>query len=135
MALPTHLLAASVCAFLISFASAAGPRARSIAGVVETSDGTRLPGVDVRVTNVGGQPTSDSGEFTISLPEQYEPGSEIEFYVAGWKITNLYEGKTWVPKGETVTIHIIVSRASRDQQYSLKNFRTKDTGSTRRLQH
>ena len=135
MALPRHLLAACMCTLLISFASAAGARTRTISGVVETSDGTRLPGVDIRVTNVGGKPTSDSGEFTISLTDQLEPGSEIEFYVAGWTINSPYEGKIWIPKDETVTIHIVVSRTDRDAPFPLKNSRTKSTRNTRRLQH
>jgi len=84
--------------------------------VVETEDGRRLAGVAVRVTNVGGRPTSDSGEFTIPLPPQFEPGSEVEFYVAGWIIKNPYQGKEFVPKNTTATIHIIVVRnANRDQ--------------------
>jgi hypothetical protein len=135
MAFSRHLLAVGVCSLVISFTSAAGPRTRVVTGVVETSDGTRLSGVDVRVTNVGGRPTSDSGEFTIPLPEQFEPGSEIEFYVAGWKIINLYDGKTWVPKSETATIHIIVVRIGQATQSSLRIPRAKNTASGGRLQH
>jgi hypothetical protein len=73
--------------------------------------------VDIRVTNVGGGPTSDSGEFTIALPPQLEPGSEIEFYVAGWTIKNPYHGKEFVPRSPIATIHIVVVRkANRDQK-------------------
>jgi hypothetical protein len=135
MSFSRHLLTLATCSLVMSFVSAGGSRARVVVGVVETSDGTRLPGVDVRVTNVGGRPTSESGEFTIPLPEQFEPGSEIEFYIAGWKIINLYDGKTWLPKSEAATIHIIVVRMGSAPDDSLRNAHAKNTASSRRLRH
>jgi hypothetical protein len=87
-------------------------QARYIFGVVETEDGRRLAGVSVRVTNVGDRPTSNSGEFRIPLPPEFDPGTEIEFYIAGWTIKSPYQARDWLPKVPTTPMHIIVARAA-----------------------
>ena len=132
---PRQLLAVALCTLLIQSSGRAGPKTRTISGVVETSDGTRLPKVDIRITNVGSRPTSDAGEFTIPLPEQFEPGTEVEFYVAGWVINSPVGGKTWVPKSETATIHIVVIRRDGVLRSRSNNAHAKNAESARRLQH
>jgi hypothetical protein len=87
-------------------------QAHFITGVVETEDGRRLAGVSVRVTNAGDRPTLDSGEFQIPLPSEFGPGAQIEFYIKGWVIKSPYQGREFVPREPTATIHIIVVRAS-----------------------
>jgi len=138
MPLGKHVRFACVCALLVCPIGVAQQqvqqRLRSIKGVVETTDGTRLPGVDVRVTNVGGGPTTGAGEFNITLPREIEPGSEIEFYVAGWKIANLDDGKIFLPKSEMAVIHIKVSRTISYQQYVFKGLRSKKDVENRRTQ-
>lgn len=127
-----YVRTACLCGLLLCRSTDAQLHARHIRGIVETSDGTRLAGVDVRVTGVEGHPTSDTGEFEFELPSQYEPGVEIEFYIAGWKIVNLDEGRTYVPKYDTAVIHIKVSRAGSYPQYLFKSLRTKSQRKTQR---
>jgi len=125
MALRKLLLAVGVCALLVPYASSAETRLRILRVVVQTAEGIRLADVDVRVVGVGGKPTSETGEFVFTLPGEFEPGSEIEFFVAGWNITNLDSGKTYVPKSETAVIHIKVSRLPSSQRDVLSALRTK----------
>lgn len=89
---------------------------RSIFGVVVVYEGfcscyKKLPGVDLRVIGVGGGPTSLSGEYNISLPPEFEAGSEINFSISdstGYTIESPHDGRIWLPKDRTVSIPIIL---------------------------
>lgn len=142
MASPTSLPTVSVLTLLLSLIASPQPQKTAqgkpaeppkVAGVLETEDGTRLPKVDVRVTNVGGGPTLDSGEFTIILNGDYEPGSEIEFKVAGWDIKSPFQGRIWLPKSKTATIHIIVTKIPTPEQHEVLNgLRTRESQAARK---
>jgi hypothetical protein len=125
-----HLRTACLCGLFVCHSISGQVSPRCVRGIVETSDGTRLTGVNVRITGVGDRPTSDSGEFVITLPSQYEPGIEVEFYVAGWRIINLDEGKIYLPKYDTAVIHIKVSHGESYPQYVFKSLRTKSERKT-----
>ena len=101
---------AHVLGFLFALSAAAAPQTRSISGVVETLDGKRLPHVTVRVTNMGGTATTDSGEFTIRLKSGIEPGDPVQLSVSDWVITSPWEGRTFVPKRDTDKVHVRVVR-------------------------
>jgi hypothetical protein len=77
--------------------------------MVQTESGRPLGGISVRVTLVGDCPTRDSGEFRITLPQQLQPGSQIELHVKGWKIKSPYGGLEFVPRDEMAVIHIVVA--------------------------
>ena len=125
-----HLLAAGICCLLFCHAIGAQSHPHLIRVVVQTSGGTRLPDVDVRVVGVGGKPTSDTGEFIFALPAEFESGSVIEFFVVGWNITNLDNSKTYIPKSETAIIHIKVSRIVSSKQNAFDGLRTKNDRTT-----
>jgi Tetratricopeptide repeat len=113
MSSPTRWLARGVCALVISMAvsvAAAVPQAQSISGIVETIDGKRLRHEDVRVTNIGGTVTSDSGEFAFVLPSDLRPGDPIELSVANWVIISPWQGRTFVPRRKADIIQIRVRR-------------------------
>jgi tetratricopeptide repeat protein len=84
---------------------------RQVSGVVETLDGKRLSHVTIRITNVGGTTTSDSGEFTLELPPSFVPGQPIEFSLLGdWVISSPWEGRSFVPVFGAEAIHVRVGR-------------------------
>jgi hypothetical protein len=81
--------------------------------MVETTSGKPLPHVELRVVGVGSTLTSDSGEFTLTLPPQFTPGAPLLLRVKGWVVIDPYEGengKTYVRKDVTEAIKILVAR-------------------------
>jgi tetratricopeptide (TPR) repeat protein len=82
-----------------------------ISGVVETIGGKRLPHVQIRITNIGGTTTTDSGEFIFDVAPRFFPGQSIEFSIGGdWVIESPWEGRTFVPLSGTDPIHVRVAR-------------------------
>jgi tetratricopeptide (TPR) repeat protein len=67
----------------------------------------------VRVRNGGGDKTTDSGEFTIALPDKFKVGFPITFEVDQWIIMDPFvndRGRTYLPNPEAETISIKVVR-------------------------
>ncbi len=86
------------------------PRTRQVSGVVETLEGKRLPNMTIRVTNIGGTTTSDSGEFVFYLPPDVAPGQPIQLSLGGdWIISSPWEGRTFVPMLGTDSIQVRVA--------------------------
>jgi hypothetical protein len=109
-------LAGVVGMLVLSVAAVAGPQTRSVSGVVETSNGNRLRKAEVRATTVGGTVTSDSGEFVGHLPPDFAPGDPIELTLGDdWITTSPWEGRTFVPRRATDTIHLRVGRKGDSQ--------------------
>jgi len=105
--------AVGICALLALVPAAGIPGNRDIKGVVETMDGKPVARVEVRVTNVGGTLSSDSGEFTIPLPSQLEPGDPILFRVKDWVVIDPFvgaSGRTYVPRSSVEPMKIVVAR-------------------------
>jgi len=89
------------------------PGTQDIKGVVERTDGRPVAHVGVRVTNVGGTLSSDSGEFTIPLPSQLEPGDPILFRVKDWVVVDPFvgaSGRTYIPRSNVEPMKIVVAR-------------------------
>lgn len=108
---PRRWFVGGVCGLAVSLAAVAGPQTRSVSGVVENLDGKRVPNIEVRVTNVGGTVSSDSGEFAIPLIASFNPGDAIELSVPdAWVIISPWEGRTFVPRRGADTIHVRVAR-------------------------
>src|SRR5271157_3255208 len=106
-------LAGALCILLPPVSVQSAPQARSISGVVETKDGKPVARVEVRVTNAGGTVSSDSGEFAIPLPSQFEPGDPIIFRVRNWVVIDPFvgtSGKTYIPKSSAESVKIVVAR-------------------------
>lgn len=106
-------LAVGIWALLAFVPSIATPSTRYIKGDVETTNGKPVPHVQVRVTNVGETISSDSGEFTIPLPSQFEPGDPIILRVKDWVVVDPFvgaSGKTYIPKSSVEPIKIVVAR-------------------------
>lgn len=112
-------LAVGLSALLVFVPAAALPSTQSIKGVVETADGKPVPHVEVRITNAGGTISSDSGEFAIALPSQYEPGDPIIVRVNDWIVFDPFVGtggKTYIPKS---TVEPMIIRVARKGDQSL----------------
>jgi tetratricopeptide (TPR) repeat protein len=88
---------------------AAMSQTRQVSGVVETLDGKRLPHVTIRITNVGGTTTSDSGEFAFQALN-VAPGQAILLTLENdWVISSPWEGRTFVPMLATDPILVRVA--------------------------
>jgi len=105
-------------AFLLVYLPIAGlvlaqvtePQTRQVSGVVQTLDGKPLPHVTIRMTNISGTTTTDSGEFTFNLSPKIVPGQPIELSLEGdWVISSPWEGRTFVPMLGTDVIHVRVA--------------------------
>src|SRR5882724_2709000 len=106
MSSPKNWLAAAVCVLVVSLPVAAWAQAGSISGVVETNNGKPLPRTTVRVTNIGGAVTSDSGGFVIQLPPDFQAGDPVELSVGDdWIILSPWEGRSYVPRRQTDVLH------------------------------
>jgi hypothetical protein len=96
----------------MSASRADGQQKPRVSGWVQTLIGERLPGVEVRMMDVGGSVTSDTGEFSIGeLPPNVQPGQSIILFVKHqeWVIASPYEGRTQMPQ-PGVSIQIVVAR-------------------------
>src|SRR5271168_6813 len=79
---------------------------RAIRGTVAFGH-IRLAHVSVRITGAGGDTTTDSGEFCIYLPATMGDGDKIEFYIEGFNITDLPDGRVaYVPRNHTEFIKL-----------------------------
>jgi hypothetical protein len=117
-------IAVGLC-FLLAIAPAAGKAdARYLRGVVETTNGKPVPHAEIRVTDVSGTLTSDSGEFTISLPAQLQPGDLILLRVTDWVIIDPFvgtSGATFLPRNSFEPMKVVV--AQKGDQSLLSNRR------------
>src|SRR5436305_1478409 len=84
----------------------------SLSGAVETIDGERVPHVEVRITNVKGAETSDTGEFEIrGLPPKIQPGWPIVLDVKKWIVTDPYigqRGRMFMPNPQVVVEPFVI---------------------------
>jgi tetratricopeptide (TPR) repeat protein len=107
------LFVATVVCGLAAFSQSAKPDAptRFASGVVETSDGRLLSGVEVRLTNLGNATTSDAGAFAVPIPRHLWTGDPIEISLSNdWVVTLPWEGRTFVPVNPDEVIHVRVAR-------------------------
>jgi tetratricopeptide (TPR) repeat protein len=84
----------------------------SLSGRVEAWKGDRLTGVTVRVTNAGDALSSRTGEFTIPLPAEHEPGTPIyiELIDGGqpWIVVRPWGGWGYVPEpGDSLRLLVL----------------------------
>ena len=105
--------------FGVSCLLLSGPVARTsaqvlfVSGAVKTAHEEPVRQAIVRVRNAGGDKTTDSGEFTIALPQQFKVGFPITFEVTGWVIIDPFvndRGRIYLPAPEAETVLIKVVR-------------------------
>jgi hypothetical protein len=97
----------------IGLAHARPQQQLSISGYVELPDGQRVTHTEVRVDGGSGTVTTDSGEFRMLLPDNFQPGIPVLLHVKGWVVIDPFigrRGRTYVPKDDHEEIAVIVVR-------------------------
>jgi hypothetical protein len=93
---------------------ALSPQTRfSASGYVRLRDGKRLAHVSVRIGNVGTTVSTDSGEFAIPLPDDFQPGDPILISVDNYIVMQPFvgsRGKLFLPKSAKEQIEVVVSK-------------------------
>jgi tetratricopeptide (TPR) repeat protein len=101
----------------------ANPQTHEVQGVVETLEGKPLSHMGIRIRNMGGTTTTDSGEFIFKLGPKIAPGQSIELAVEGdWVISSPWEGRTFVPLTGNSPIHVRVAHRGDPRLLADPNF-------------
>ena len=83
-----------------------------LTGIVETVDGKPLRHAEIRVVGVTTSLTTDSGEFQITLPENFKPGTPIVIEIRKWIVFDPYDGgsgRTYVHRDSSEPIKVLVA--------------------------
>src|SRR5580700_7744036 len=67
---------------------AAFPQTRSVSGVVTTLNGAPVAHAEIRVEGANSTSTTGAGEFSLSLPQQYQTGFPLTLFVKGYVVVD-----------------------------------------------
>lgn len=121
-------LAIGLCSLLALAPTSGNALTSDLSGRVETTDGKPVPHVEVRMEGLGGDLSTDSGEFRVRLPSHFKLGDPIALVVQAWQVVSHSDGSLFIPSDRDPIVVIDAGKPNLGEFERERQYRTVPRG-------